>query len=77
MTEDQKYRVGTVAKGPMFDQGKRWTVVGPGNTVLGYHETEEGAAQQAETLNRPVRRSSVIKTTDRKGRTRLGNNPKR
>lgn len=51
MSEKQRYVVGTVANGPMFDQGRRWTVVGPGDTVVGYYATEEEAQQSADKLN--------------------------
>ena len=51
MSKKQGYVVGTVANGPMFDQGRRWIVVGPGDTVVGHYATEEEAQQRADKLN--------------------------
>ncbi len=35
----------------MFDQGRRWTVVGLGSAIIGYYESEEEAQRKADALN--------------------------
>jgi hypothetical protein len=47
-----RYRIGPLVQGPMFDQGRRWVVVGPGDVIMGYYETEEEAQRKADALNR-------------------------
>jgi hypothetical protein len=51
INQEPRYTVGVVAKGPMFDQGKRWIVTGQGGNVVGYYETEDEARAAADKRN--------------------------
>jgi hypothetical protein len=51
MNQEPRYTVGVIAKGPMFDQGKRWIVTGQGGNVVGYYETEDEARAAADKRN--------------------------
>jgi hypothetical protein len=49
---DANYTVGTIVIGPLFDQGYRYFVRGPGDTDVGHFKTEEEAQRKADALNR-------------------------
>src|SRR5205807_9215185 len=51
MNQEPRYTVSVIAKGPMFDQGKRWIVTGQGGNVVGYYETEDQARAEADKRN--------------------------
>jgi hypothetical protein len=51
MNQESRYTVGVIAKGPMFDRGKRWIVTGQSGNVVGYYETEEEARAEADKRN--------------------------
>jgi hypothetical protein len=46
------YSVGTIVIGPLFDQGFRFLVRGPGDTDIGHFKTEEEAQREVDALNR-------------------------
>jgi hypothetical protein len=56
----EKYKVGSVTGGEMFDAGYRFAVIGPGGANFGYYKADEedAAERKAQQLNAEASRQA-------------------